>query len=560
MQFLTLYGESALRTMRQDSYANRELLSLKTLEHNVAAATRVRVPLVLKIVSIFFVFSVSEIFLIWLSVGSNQIRLVSEKALLASEKTTQYLSAELLPILNGSDFLDKILTAGTSAKDGGTVEKILRVAFAKEQGINALQIVTPEGNTVYAAPLDTPQARGYSKKAILPKLLSALQAFEFSGAKVYASSNVFDYSMDVFMPLRSAKNAEVILMVNYQLPFIRRELSSLFRLAWIIVSVTVLLQLGFAFLIYRLIVLPVRRLERSAARVAAGDLATNVAISRGNDEIENLTTTFNQMVSSLNEKSTKLQHSIKILERNQKNIVTELDMARDVQHSFLPQHIEADRLRASVYYRPLGQVSGDYYDVIPLPGGKFGFLLFDVSGHGVPAALITIMARSIFHTLGRHCDDPAVLLNRANEELCANIKTGDFLTAFCLFIDGNNELIYANAGHPAGIILKRNGEIRLLETTGILIGAVENLPEPLTSAKVRLDKGDRIILYTDGFIESCNAEKEPYTSERLIQKISNSQHEDLENFHQALVSDFEKYISADARGDDVTLICLEVKG
>ncbi|MFZ5629538.1 MAG: PP2C family protein-serine/threonine phosphatase [Spirochaetota bacterium] len=537
-----------------------KLRALKVTNQSLSPLNKAKRPLVLKIIVVFFLFSLAQVMFVWLSIGSNQIRLIGDKALAMSNKITSDFASNVQTALKQNNMIEGLLSGKSNGENAESLTRehwnslMTSIAFP----VSTLELLSPEGIILFSSNKDHQNNTTVDNKT-LQHIVSALQMSDLAGSRVYATPEVFDYSMQVYIPMALRSGTEVILHAAYPLPFVQKELTALLRFGTGIVVVTALLQIVFGFFVYRLVVRPVKTLEYAVAQVAAGDLAVRAPKTNHHDEIENLTTAFNGMVAALDEKTLKLEDSIRTLEQNRDLLQLELTMAKDIQTGFLPEAIASRHLKGFGYYRPLGEVSGDYYDIFPLDGNRTGVVLMDVSGHGVPAALITVMARSLFRSLSMEYADPAELMTEANTALFSNIKTDDYLTAFYFTIDDHNFFSYCNAGHTSGILLRQDGNAIPLDSTGFFIGAIDDLPLPLRTVRMQLKAGDRILLYTDGLTEAQNSEGELYTMERLIKSASEASDKSLEELHAHALSEFHKYLGRETLRDDVTLLAFEIQ-
>lgn len=194
-------------------------------------------------------------------------------------------------------------------------------------------------------------------------------------------------------------------------------------------------------------------------------------------------------------------------------IQKELEVARRIQLSILPAGFPASTsFRVAARYAPMTSVAGDFYDFLLGNDREAGLLIADVSGHGVPAALIASMVKMAATSQRAHVADPAGLLAGMNAALCGNTQQ-QFITAAYVHLDSNGgELRYSAAGHPPMLIL-RNGAVTEIEENGLILAAFAF--STYLNAVASLDTGDRILLYTDGILEASNAAQEEFGKERL---------------------------------------------
>ena len=193
----------------------------------------------------------------------------------------------------------------------------------------------------------------------------------------------------------------------------------------------------------------------------------------------------------------------------------ELDIARGIQSSILPQSMpRIPGLIVVARYRPMTAVAGDFYDFLEIDAQRLGILVADVSGHGVPAALIASMVKVALAAQRDHAENPAAVLAGMNETLCGRLA-GQYVTGSYLFIDSRSRTIrYGAAGHPPMLRSARGNEsVDEIEQNGLLLGFVES--GAYKELEESLRTGTRLLLYTDGLIEAMNADDDLFGIERL---------------------------------------------
>jgi sigma-B regulation protein RsbU (phosphoserine phosphatase) len=195
-------------------------------------------------------------------------------------------------------------------------------------------------------------------------------------------------------------------------------------------------------------------------------------------------------------------------------VASELATARRIQTSILPRSLpELPGLRLAALYRPMTEVAGDFYDFIRLDDQHLTILIADVSGHGVPAALIASMLKVAFAQQAPHAADPAAVLTGLNQIL-SGVVDGQFVTAACAHVDlAGGVIAYAGAGHPPALLRRASGQIVELAENGLFLGPFRNAKYQNISAPFQ--HGDSLLLYTDGIVEATLADGEPFGDERL---------------------------------------------
>lgn len=201
-------------------------------------------------------------------------------------------------------------------------------------------------------------------------------------------------------------------------------------------------------------------------------------------------------------------------------IQQELDLARRIQVSILPSDFPPSRsFKVAAKYVPMTSVAGDLYDFLIADDRHAGLLIADVSGHGVPAALIASMVKMAAISQRTQAADPAALLAGMNSALFGNTQ-GQYVTAAYVYLDaGSRKLLYSAAGHPAMLLL-RGGNVTEISENGMLLAAVDGAA--YDSKSLPLETGDRLLLYTDGLVEARNAEGKLFGEQSLASALKTS--------------------------------------
>ena len=239
----------------------------------------------------------------------------------------------------------------------------------------------------------------------------------------------------------------------------------------------------------------------------------------------------------------------------------ELEIAKKIQLAILPQNLpEIPGLSINARYEPMTEIGGDFYDFIQLDNKRLGVLIADVTGHGVPAALISSMVKIAYHMSFNSLADPAGLLEKINSSLINHIY-GRFITAFCAFIDLQEmKMTFSNAAHwPMYIHNKDTGEIRKLTVKGTLIGL--NTDEKYKKTTIDIKKGERIVFFTDGIVEEKNINGKIFddiTLEMIIRENPSLSAEGLSNeIFKSIYSWSESYSKSGLK-DDATLLVIDI--
>src|SRR5262245_9311105 len=235
----------------------------------------------------------------------------------------------------------------------------------------------------------------------------------------------------------------------------------------------------------------------------------------------------------------------------------ELDMAREIQMALLPRELPQVRhLDLAVRYLPMAAVAGDLYDFARLGPERLGVLIADVSGHGIPAALVASMVKVAFTSQSTHVDDPAAVLAGMNRVLCGHLERS-FVTAIYAVIDADHRTIcYANAGHPPFLIGRAGRRVEAAGEHGCMLGV---FPEAIyTTGHIDVAPGDQILLFTDGIPETQNKHGEFLDDERVRAWLAERSERDAAGFADLVLERLRNWRGAATFDDDVTFVVARV--
>ncbi|MGK0291627.1 MAG: PAS domain S-box-containing protein, partial [bacterium] len=199
-----------------------------------------------------------------------------------------------------------------------------------------------------------------------------------------------------------------------------------------------------------------------------------------------------------------LRTAYETIKVQQKKMASELIQARETQKSLLPEILpEIPSAKISCMYKPMDEIGGDFYDIVDLGENKFGIMVADVTGHGVPAALISFMVSGVFAESVSSEISTKEALMRTNESLYGKLQDGKFATMFYGIYDASEQtLTYTTASHPEGLVVRAStGEVFRLATNGLFIGPFPNEIANYEKKVFQLQSGDKLLLYTDAIIE-----------------------------------------------------------
>lgn len=248
------------------------------------------------------------------------------------------------------------------------------------------------------------------------------------------------------------------------------------------------------------------------------------------------------------------------LERALNSINEELDVARQIQKSLLPRDLPQFKgIQAATAYIPSSAIGGDLYEVIKLDENRIGLLVFDVVGHGVPAALIGAMCKMIFSKSIARGFSPGQLFRQVNNELWSHFKGERHVAAFYGILDRQAmTFTFAKGGLPPALRLRADQTVvDHLVAAGIFIGLFPD--EPFEEQVIPLQSHDKLVIHTDGMIETFNENREMFGLKRMEKILIDAQGEPVDRIVGRLLQAHRDYSAKTQFDDDVTVLVIEVE-
>ncbi|MCL4547408.1 MAG: SpoIIE family protein phosphatase [Bacteroidetes bacterium] len=237
----------------------------------------------------------------------------------------------------------------------------------------------------------------------------------------------------------------------------------------------------------------------------------------------------------------------------------DLETARNIQNNLLPKTIPTlPNFDISAFNRSARMVGGDYYDIVKLDNNRILFAIADVSGKGVPAALLMANIQAFLKSICKMNLPLAEATNLLNDLVAENTTMGSFITFFWGILDNEkHELTYVNAGHNPPLLV-RNSQITKLKKGGMILGVMQTIV-PYISETVTLEDGDALVLFTDGITEAMNTKWEEFSDERLEELVRLKYREDSQNLLSHIKTDVENFTKGAEQSDDITSLVIKVK-
>lgn len=312
----------------------------------------------------------------------------------------------------------------------------------------------------------------------------------------------------------------------------------------------------------RRIVMPIRQLNEASLRMVEHleDGKAPEIIVKNDDEIKDLADSFSRMYREVQEYISKLETVTAEKER----IGAELDVAAKIQTSMLPcifpPFPNRDEFDIYATMDPAKEVGGDFYDFFMVDDDHLAFVVADVSGKGVPAALFMVIGKTLIkdHT-GLH-DDLGEVFTEVNNILCASNSEEMFITAFEGVLNlKTGELRYVNAGHEMPFICRKNGVYEPFKVkAGFVLAGMEGIR--YRSGIVQLQPGDKIFQYSDGVPEAMNRKNEQYGMQRLGKVLAQNSEKTPAELLPAIKADLDAFVGEAEQFDDITMLCIEFSG
>ena len=307
-------------------------------------------------------------------------------------------------------------------------------------------------------------------------------------------------------------------------------------------------------LVRKLVVNNINRVNNSLSKITQGDLEETVDV-RSNTEFSSLSDDINATVSTLKQ----------YIAAAAARIDEELAFAKNIQQSALPSVFPPypDRTDFSLYatMNTAKEVGGDFYDFYLLDENKLAFLVADVSGKGIPAAMFMMTGKTVLRGYAERGDMPADLFFTANNKLCKGNDAEMFITSWMGFLETDTGLVrFVNAGHNPPVLI-RNGKAAFIEQrANLTLAAMENIK--YREQTLQLEHGDILFLYTDGVTEATDADNQLFGNDRLLQTLSRAFSTDMEGCREVcetVKEDLDRFVGEAPQFDDITMLCLYYK-
>jgi sigma-B regulation protein RsbU (phosphoserine phosphatase) len=323
-----------------------------------------------------------------------------------------------------------------------------------------------------------------------------------------------------------------------------RVMIALLFLLGILISTCLYLSLN------KYVMKPINILTNIASKIGKGE-DVEIKIEKP-EEFAHLASTFDKMTGY-----------IKQITKDKEKINSELSIAKSIQTSSLPNEFFPERTEFDIYatMKPAREVGGDFYDFYFIDDENIMFLIADVSGKGVPAALFMMTVKTMINNLSQIGYPPQKLISLINKKICETNKQGFFVTMFSAIVNIKSGKMYlVNCGHNQPLLKRKNGKFEYLDLApNIVLGAFDDSEFEVRETK--LEQGDILFAYTDGVTEAMNANNELYGEKRLQTILNkNEKSEDIKEILTYVDSDITTYTGSTEQSDDITMIIFKLQG
>jgi serine phosphatase RsbU (regulator of sigma subunit) len=244
-------------------------------------------------------------------------------------------------------------------------------------------------------------------------------------------------------------------------------------------------------------------------------------------------------------------------ERQRQRLEQELSIAREIQQALLPRgFLDFPHLAISAVNTPCHAVGGDYFDVFPMSDDRTAFVIADVAGKGIGAALLTTMLQGALTgmTLGA---DPARVFHHINDFLCKHAEVGRYATMFFGMLDRKGNLDYLNAGHPSPLLLRRGEASEIFTEGSFPVGLMADAK--YAAVRVPLEPGDTLVLFSDGVTEAADPEDQMFGIPRLSEALAGHHDAPLDQLQKRVVDSIENFARGASQADDITLLLIRFR-
>ena len=459
--------------------------------------------------------------------------------------TKPYKSTQLDILMTtvGAGIYDKDELIGMATVDW-EIDTILKSILEIKPTANSFVLFADEDSDYIIATTE----QGIDNSAIMGQSLSDVEWY----SKDLKEGSPFDYKGIKYIPYVKHLNNGLLLIVNVPLLELFNTAVHHLSVLLAVLLVCTILIVSILFLVLRgNINKPILKLTEIAKRISHGDLDETIQLDKPS-ELAQLAESFNKMKTDIKNHLMQLN---KISQEKEK-IESELSIAKNIQASALPRKFpKGEHFELVASMTPAREVGGDFYDFFPIDDDHYAFVIADVSGKGITAALFMMSSKTAIKSMLQAGYPLEEAVNHANKALSDNNTEGMFVTAFIGILEiSTGRVQYVNAGHCPPLLKTKEGYAPVKVVRNMIMGISPKYA--YKSGEIMLEDHDRLFLYTDGVTEAQTEESKMFGEERLI-KTLNRKKTSLPDTLPHLYKHIKSFVKEAPQSDDITMLVLE---
>lgn len=268
-----------------------------------------------------------------------------------------------------------------------------------------------------------------------------------------------------------------------------------------------------------------------------------------------------RLLSIIGSQSAQILENARLLEEEKDLLAlrNEMKLAGEIQRKLLPDsNPDIPGFEFFATNMPAKSVGGDYYDFIPIDKTKFAFCIADITGKGMPAAMLMANLQATFRSQVLVDADCCTCISRTNKILFKNTEPSKFATMFYGVLNADNGMLeYTNGGHDQPILFRNENTVEHLPSTGLILGILED--SDYQKGVVDLEPGNVLLLYSDGITEAMNSGSDMYGIDRAVELISNHMNLSAQKLSELILNDVQNHANGAIQSDDITLMIIKRK-
>lgn len=492
-------------------------------------------------------------------------------------KDNTYKIAYRASNLINKDHLNQYLEEGGTSEEYQNTKNELQ-ALCNSENLTIVYVISVDTsdynsftsifNVIYDEEKDyTPWDIGYKGQTTneeYRKAYKRIYAKEDKRETIFRRNNLNNHAPHIttLIPLQDS-NHNVVGILCVQRPM--SEIKTTSQLFLILVTgLTIIVSILVSVLSYKFfrkyVVKPITKIAKEAERFANNTTRTNTVLNEETSKI----TEIKMLAQSIDKMELETVNYINNLEKVTKEnerVGTELKLAKSIQESALTTEFP-DNGEYSIYAKmiPAKEVGGDFYDFNLIDENHLSIAIADVAGKGIPAALFMMVTKALINASALNHKSPSEILTAVNKQICGKNKTNMFITVWLGILDlRTGRLVFSNAGHEYPAIYRKEGSFTIEKNEhGIVVGAYDDYI--FKDNEIKLEKGDKIFLYTDGVPEATNEKNEMFGLDKMVDSLNNSYNKDMETIIENVKKDLDIFVGDAVQFDDITMLGLEFKG